>query len=68
MNKINQSLGLSDSIIGALCREIEYIRNRYKNISNVLTNSKDVILRKRLINEMKELKERRSTVSQRCDN
>ncbi len=57
---MNQSLVISESILGSLCREIEYIRNRYKHINNSLINSKDLILRKRLLNEMQELKGRRS--------
>ena len=49
----------SDSLIGSLCREIEYIRQRYKNVSISHSNSKDKLLRERLLNEILNLKQRR---------
>ena len=49
----------SDSLIGSLCREIEYIRQRYKNVSISLSVSKDKSLRKRLIEEIAILRKRR---------
>ncbi|KGG15201.1 MULTISPECIES: hypothetical protein [unclassified Prochlorococcus] len=56
---MNKSLTISDSLIGSLCREIEYIRHRYKTVTISLQNSKDKILRERLLNEIISLKQRR---------
>ena len=49
----------SDSLIGSLCREIEYIRQRYKNVSISHDISKDKLLRERLLDEILKLKQRR---------
>ena len=49
----------SDSLIGSLCRDIEYIRQRYKNVSISHSISKDKLLRERLLNEILNLKQRR---------
>ena len=49
----------SDSLIGSLCREIEQIRSRSKLISYSLNNCKDNELRKRLLEEIFQLSERR---------
>ena len=49
----------SDSLIGSLCREIEYIRQRYKNVSISHSISKDTLLRERLLDEILNLKQRR---------
>ena len=49
----------SESLIGSLCREIEYIRQRYKNVSISHSISKDKLLRERLLNEILNLKQRR---------
>ncbi len=54
-----KSLTISDSLIGGLCREIDYIRQRYKNVSISLTISKDKSLRKRLLDEIFNLQNRR---------
>ena len=54
-----KSLTSSDSLIGGLCREIDYIRQRYKNVSISLTISKDKSLRKRLLDEIFNLQNRR---------
>ena len=56
---MNKSITVSDSLIGSLCREIEYIRKRYINISISLKNSKINLLQIRLRKEMSELKSRR---------
>ena len=56
---MNNSLTFSDSLIGSLCREIEYIRHRHKIVSSYLMHSKDKGLRERLSNEIKQLKSRR---------
>ncbi len=49
----------SDSLIGGLCREIEYIRQRYRNVYLSHSISKDKFLRKRLFEEILNLKQRR---------
>ena len=49
----------SDSLIGSLCREIEYIRQRYQNVSISHSISKDKLLRERLLDEILNLKQRR---------
>ncbi len=56
---MNTYLTAADSIIGSLCREIDYIRQRYKNVSISLDVSKDKFLRQRLLNEIFNLKKRR---------
>ena len=58
MNK-NITISFSDSLISSLCREIEHIRLRNKNISYTLSNCKDNILRERLVEEIIKLNERR---------
>ncbi len=45
--------------MGSLCREIEYIRQRYKNVSISHSISKDKLLRERLLREILNLKKRR---------
>ncbi len=57
---MNQSLTISDTLIGSLCREIEYIRQRYKNVNCSLINCNNNILRNRLKKEIIDLKERRT--------
>ena len=52
-------LTVSDSLIGSLCREIEYIRQRYKNVLISHSISKDKLLRQRLLDEILNLKLRR---------
>ncbi len=54
-----KSLIASDSLIESLCREIDYIRQRYKNVSLSLSVSRDKFLRKRLLEEILHLKQRR---------
>ena len=56
---MNNSLTISDSLVGSLCREIEYIRQRHKTVSNYLIISRDKSLRERLTNEINQLKSRR---------
>ncbi len=52
---MNQSLTFSDSLIYGLCREIEYIRQRSKNISYTLSTCKDKVLKLRLKEEIEKL-------------
>ena len=49
----------SESLIGSLCREIEYIRQRYRNVSISHSISKDKFLKERLLDEILNLKQRR---------
>ena len=46
----------SDSIVFSLCKEIEYIRIRSKNIKISLKNCQNKILSKRLYSELEKLK------------
>ncbi len=52
---MNKSLSISDSLIGSLCREIEYLRTRYRILNNYLIQSKDKGLKKRLKNEIEQI-------------
>ncbi len=56
---MRSTLEVSESLIGSLCREIEYIRGRYKVISTLIVRSNDEILKLRLRNESSKLKERK---------
>ncbi len=53
---MNQSLtSSSESIVLSLCKEIEYIKIRSKNIKNSLKTCKNKTLSKRLILELESL-------------
>ena len=56
---MKNTITISDSLIGSLCREIELIRSRSKHIIYSLNHCKDDILRKRLVFELIKLIERR---------
>ncbi len=45
----------SESIVLSLCKEIEYIKNRSKNINHSLRNCQNKILYKRLKSELNKL-------------
>ena len=49
----------SESIVLSLCKEIEYIRSRSKNINNSLKNCHNKILSERLTLELEKLKKSR---------
>ncbi len=49
----------SYSLVLSLCKEIEYIRSRSKNINNSLKTCQNKILSKRLILELDKLNEKR---------
>ena len=49
----------SESLVLSLCKEIEYIRSRSKNINNSLKTCHNKILSKRLIVELEKLKKNR---------
>ncbi len=55
---MEKTLHVSDSLIGSLCREVEYVRNRYKNIKTSLLQCKNLSLKKRLGDEIDSLKQR----------
>ena len=52
-------LPYSESIVLSLCKEIEYIKIRSKNINNSLKTCHNKILSKRLIVELEKLKKNR---------
>ena len=66
--KLNQSLSISDSLIYSLCREVEYIRQRAKNINLTLSTCKDKLLKLRLENEIENLKIRQYEVKEISNN
>ena len=49
----------SDSLVISLCKEIEYIRSRSKNINNSLKTCQNKSLSKRLILELEKLNKKR---------
>ena len=53
------TLETSESLIGSLCREMEYIRNRYLIIKAVLKTAKDTYLKERLNLELDNLLSRK---------
>ena len=57
---MNQYLySYSESIVLSLCKEIEYIRSRSKNINNSLKTCHNKILSRRLILELEKLNKTR---------
>jgi len=60
---MNQYLySYSESIVLSLCKEIEYIRSRSKNINNSLKTCHNKILSKRLISELDKLNKKRLNI------
>ena len=57
MNKYLSSC--SESLVLSLCKEIEYIKNRSKNINYSLKTCQNKILSNRLKNELKKLNRNR---------
>ena len=57
---MNTTITISDSLIGSLCREIEQIRLRSRNINYSIMNCKDKLLKKRLLEEISLLRQRRN--------
>ena len=49
----------SYSLVISLCKEIEYIRSRSKNINNSLKTCQNKVLSKRLILELEKLNKKR---------
>ena len=56
----------SDSLIGSLCREIDYIQTRGKIIKMYLTNCKSKALIKRLNKELTGLNNRKISIYGLC--
>tara|TARA_Y100001968_G_scaffold243824_1_gene227729 strand:+ start:160 stop:441 length:282 start_codon:yes stop_codon:yes gene_type:complete len=49
----------SESLVLSLCKEIEYIKSRSKNINQSLKNCQNKILTRRLISELNKLNKNR---------
>ena len=66
---MNQYLySYSESIVLSLCKEIEYIRSRSKNINNSLKTCHNKILSKRLILELEKLNKNRLKILKISEN
>ena len=66
MNKYINSY--SESIVLSLCKEIEYIRYRSKNINNSLKTCHNKILSRRLILELEKLNKNRLKILKISEN
>ena len=49
------TIAFSETVVGSLCKEIDYIKFRSQNISNSLLSCKDKFLMKRLLEEKRKL-------------
>ena len=58
----------SESLVLTLCKEIEYIRIRSKNINNSLKNCQNKLLSKRLISELNLLNKNRLKILKISEN
>ena len=58
----------SESIVLSLCKEIEYIRSRSKNINNSLKTCHNKILSRRLIVELEKLNKNRLKILKISEN
>ncbi len=65
---MKNTLSISDSLVGSLCREVEYLRKRYCSIMLSLENCTDNFLEERLKNEVINLVERKEELSKVCQN
>ena len=66
---MNQYLySYSESIVLSLCKEIEYIRSRSKNINNSLKTCHNQILSRRLILELDKLNKNRLKILKISEN
>jgi len=66
---MNQYLySYSESIVLSLCKEIEYIRSRSKNINNSLKTCHNQILSRRLILELEKLNKNRLKILKISEN
>ena len=64
----NYIYSYSESIVLSLCKEIEYIRNRSKNINNSLKTCHNKILSRRLISELENLNKNRLKILKISEN
>ena len=53
----------SETLIGSLCREADYIRNRYRHLLNTIRTCKSNVLAIRLKGELDYLQRRRNELS-----
>ena len=60
---MKNTLSISDSLIGSLCRELDFIRNRYRSINLSLTYCRDKYLKRRLFKELEVLEARKDELS-----
>jgi len=59
----NNTLALSDSLIGSLCRELEFIKQRYMAVNSSLNLCKNNLLKSRLDNELTSLRARKEEIN-----
>ncbi len=59
---MTQVISTSETLIGSLCREVDYLRNRYSNLVQSIINSKDNCLINRLNKEKKKLERRQAEI------
>ncbi len=65
--QMKEALCISDSLVASLCREIDYLRKRYSSIILSLENCKNISLKKRLKEELQNLKYRKEELSNVCN-
>tara|TARA_B100001250_G_C19778920_1_gene780919 strand:- start:1425 stop:1697 length:273 start_codon:yes stop_codon:yes gene_type:complete len=56
------SISTSESLVGGLCRELQYLQERYKSLTALINNSNDQILKTRFRNEILGLIKRRNEI------
>lgn len=59
---MEKALLISDSLVGSLCKEIEFISERTKFIKNSLLNCNDQSLKSRLLQQLETYKYRRNEI------
>ncbi len=64
---MNEILSTSDSLIGSLCREIDYLRERHSSIILSLENCRNIFLEGRLKSELNQLINRKNEISSACN-
>ena len=62
MAYMHKTSSVSDSIVGSLCREIEYIKLRSSSINKSLNNCQNALLIKRLNRELNSLRDRLESI------
>ncbi len=56
----NTTLKISDSLLGSLCREIYYVKQRYQSLNQSLTNTSNESLKLIYTQEVNKLEARKS--------